>query len=244
MPVYVLPTFNLDVNLWHNGNTPPAPPDTITVGNLTPGRRTIGKYATETGGAELPANMFLLVPLGTDIRDAKGGTGDDLAEVPAGSGRFYTVRFVDDIGFGFSNEHRFAILSGLGPWPIPFPAGDGAVNIVGGSDCFTSVPIKQPTTYRCTIPPLTSYYFYLSPLLPAPPIALLFTATFLSSTLAVTWYQGDCTTGIVVLNTAAGATPPLMCGTTTSALLANFELLQLENGSALAPLIVEWNATW
>ena len=118
---YTLPTFNLVVNLWHSGHVPPAAPDLVTVGNLTPGRREITPYVLEPGGAALEANMYLLLPAGTDIRDAKGGTGNDLAEVPAGSGRFYTVKFVDDVAFGFANEHRVAQLAGNTGWPVPFP---------------------------------------------------------------------------------------------------------------------------
>jgi hypothetical protein len=48
----------------------------------------------------------------------------DLVEVPAGTGRFYRVQWVDDLGKGFDNEHRFALLlqtNTFSPWPIPMP---------------------------------------------------------------------------------------------------------------------------
>lgn len=189
---FVLPTFNLAVNLWHNGNVPPAAPDVITIGNLTPGRRTIGKFASEVGGAEAPANMFLLVPAGTDIRDAKGGTGDDLAEVPAGSGRFYTVRFVDDIGFGFANEHRFGILSGLGPWPIPFPHGNAPLVIVGGPTCVSATAIVSGQFYAIDLLPFSVQWFRPAALPSGPPCPahVIDQGKTLGATLDV--FQGTC----------------------------------------------------
>jgi hypothetical protein len=67
--------------------------------------------------------MFLLLPPGTDIRSGVLGTADDV-EVPAGSGRFYEVEFVDDVGKGFANEYRVALLiqtTAWGAWPLPYP---------------------------------------------------------------------------------------------------------------------------
>jgi len=120
---YVLPTFNLNVNIWRNASGPPAPPAVTTIGNLAWGRRVqtgdvIAAIGT-IGGA-----ITLLVPAGTDVRDEGGGWGDDWVEVPAGSGRFYEVLWVDDIGKGFANEHRAAVLiktAAFGQWPVPYP---------------------------------------------------------------------------------------------------------------------------
>ena len=67
--------------------------------------------------------MHVMLPRGTDIRDLKAAGGGDLVEVPSGSGRFYNIAFVDDIGLGFPNEHRFAMAVGIPTWPIPFPVG-------------------------------------------------------------------------------------------------------------------------
>jgi hypothetical protein len=64
---------------------------------------------------------ILLLPMLTDIRSDEKGPGSDWAEVPAGSGRFYQVVYVEDIGKGFSNEHRGAMLIPYPPWPIPYP---------------------------------------------------------------------------------------------------------------------------
>lgn len=74
----------------------------------------------------------LLLPAGTDVRDGSTGGEADIIEVPAGSGRWYSVMSVDDMGKGFPNEHRFALLhkiyERLNPilflganWPTPIP---------------------------------------------------------------------------------------------------------------------------
>jgi hypothetical protein len=65
--------------------------------------------------------MWLLLPKDTDIRDSKALSGEDMVEVPAGSGRLYTSKWVDDCGKGFTNEHRFSVIFGLPPWGVPFP---------------------------------------------------------------------------------------------------------------------------
>lgn len=101
--------------------------------NLAQGRRVMPVWIFEnTAPAAYTSTPQLLVPAGTDIRDASGGTDPDIVEVPAGSGRWYSVVSVDDMGKGFSNEHRFALLhkiwEGLNPvlfpganWPLPIP---------------------------------------------------------------------------------------------------------------------------
>jgi hypothetical protein len=68
--------------------------------------------------------MTLLLPPGSDIRDGLTSTGYDAVEVPSGSGRYYTVIFVDDVGKGFPNEYRMAFLVKSdvnGDWPTPIP---------------------------------------------------------------------------------------------------------------------------
>lgn len=117
---YVLPTFNLTGNCWHGLNHPPAAPDLVFDCNLCFGRR-IGPFDAITTAF----CMQLLVPAGTDLRTPVQGIPNfDLVEVPAGTGRFYRVQWVDDLGKGFDNEHRFALLlqtNTFSPWPIPMP---------------------------------------------------------------------------------------------------------------------------
>lgn len=101
--------------------------------NLALGRRTGIPYgAGEQDGGFTSLTPSLLLPALTDIRDSSCGGEMDIVEVPAGTGRWYLVTGVDDIGKGFANEHRVATLlktwgfagngSGLTlPWPTPIP---------------------------------------------------------------------------------------------------------------------------
>lgn len=118
---YTLPVFNLGVNIWRNGRLYTDPPDVITVGNLALGRRVSGSKLQSNTTNPSDGGMWLLLPKSTDIRDSKAVTGEDMVEVPAGSGRLYTSKWVDDCGKGFSNEHRFSVIFGLPPWGVPFP---------------------------------------------------------------------------------------------------------------------------
>jgi len=118
---YSLPTFNLTCNVWRNGNATTNPPDLTPACNLTFGRIT-SPSAGITNGVLVPSNyMFLMVPKLTDIRDHFCASDTDTVEVPAGSGRFYNVATVDDIGKGFQNEHRCCTILKTGVWPQPIP---------------------------------------------------------------------------------------------------------------------------
>lgn len=126
---FSIPSFNLAVSVFSVQDVT-VPARLQTMGNLAWGRRV---NAITTGGTVgwgvLAAGMSLLLPKGTDIRDSSVGTLPDAVEVPTGSGRFYFVAVVDDIGKGFANEHRAAVLSKFSynggvvgpPWPIPIP---------------------------------------------------------------------------------------------------------------------------
>lgn len=91
--------------------------------NLSMGVRTLtgASGGTSTIGVVF-STPYLLLPALTDIRDIYSSPlAADSVEVPSGSGRFYTVVQVDDFGKGFANEHRFAVLVKLPPWPVPIP---------------------------------------------------------------------------------------------------------------------------
>jgi len=64
---------------------------------------------------------YLLLPALTDIRGLFSTTLQDVVEVPAGSGCLYNAQDVMDLGKGFSNEHRQAILTPIAPLPTPLP---------------------------------------------------------------------------------------------------------------------------
>jgi len=131
---FTLPTFNLTCNI----HTTAAGTNTFRLTsdcNLALGRRVTmlsGGFGTVAPGNMYGAVPTLLFPALTDVRDSSCGGGQDIIECPAGSGRWYTVELVDDIGKGFANEHRYAIVAkiwgftgnGAGltlPWPTPIP---------------------------------------------------------------------------------------------------------------------------
>jgi len=133
---YVVPSMPLTANGWRyatwQASFPPVVPvpDYTTLCNLAMARKFVGWG---------PHTMWLYVPAGTDIRDGmKEQTFDvvagiyacDIVEVPAGSGRYYFVSVVDDVGKGFSNVYRAVSIQvpdypgfpiALPPWPTPYP---------------------------------------------------------------------------------------------------------------------------
>lgn len=124
---FVIPQFPLTCNVF-TGGVISNPPRISPVCNLAWGRRSThnGMSAVSGPGAiPFPAMMDLLVPAGTDLRDKFNSSSWDAVECPAGSGRFYIVVYVDDIGKGFPNEHRCGVLqkvgNALGFWPTPVP---------------------------------------------------------------------------------------------------------------------------
>jgi hypothetical protein len=120
--LFVEPTYNLTCGVWRFGSLTTGPPDLTVMGNLTWGRR-VGAPSMSTAAIldNAAFTMVLLVPAGSDVRDVYSPPGNDTVEAPLGSGRFYYAAFVDDIGKGFSNEHRAVLLVKLGPWPAPIP---------------------------------------------------------------------------------------------------------------------------
>lgn len=91
--------------------------------NLAWGRRVNTMSTGGTGFSGVPVNCIdLLLPKLTDVRGPQDSVGPDLAEVPAGSGRWYQVTCVDDVAKGFTNEYRIAVLFALvGQWTAPYP---------------------------------------------------------------------------------------------------------------------------
>jgi hypothetical protein len=131
MPNYILPNFNILCNIYTyeplSPTWPAIPLDAPRLANvacaLVYGRRV---NVMSTGGTLIPgvpiqAINLLLVKL-TDIRGPQDNFGQDVVECPAGSGRWYGVAYVDDIGKGYVNEHRTACLFAIaGTWAAPYP---------------------------------------------------------------------------------------------------------------------------
>jgi len=113
-----VPSFNIVYNVWQGyfGLIPPGIPATFL--NL-PCQLCMGELVVN-GGLALTTGMFLKLPARTDIHWARGG-GQDVVEVPAGTGRFYKVTYADDVGRGFLNEYRVAYISMAVPPPVPLP---------------------------------------------------------------------------------------------------------------------------
>lgn len=121
---FTLPTFNIDVHIWNPPTVPPAAPSLTVRGNLAWGKRVFPGLVGTSSYQE--HGMTLLLPAGTDVQTAVQNNLNaySVVEAPAGSGRFYIVVFVDDLGKGFDNEHRGAVLiqtRNYGDWPRPMP---------------------------------------------------------------------------------------------------------------------------
>ena len=121
---YKPPVLNLKCNVWaiSPGVPPHLPAGAPRIANLDCqlcwGR--VNELSEESAGL----SMHLKVPAGTDIRGLYQNNVPDVVEVPAGTGRTYLVLYVDDVGRGFSNEYRQAVISAQ-PFatfnPIPWP---------------------------------------------------------------------------------------------------------------------------
>jgi hypothetical protein len=102
---YRLPTFNLNATITRAGGF------SFTFScNLAWGQRVNTGYGERGSPGIYTVFMTLLCPALTDIRGSLSTTGADQVEVPSGSGRIYQAVAVDDIGKGFPNEHRAALL--------------------------------------------------------------------------------------------------------------------------------------
>lgn len=101
--------------------------------NLGQGRRIVLSESVAAPQLEGSFNVSqLLCPKSSDVRDFSTSVTPDVIECPSGSGRWYGVLGVDDMGKGFPNEHRFVLMSKifeeLDPaaylglfWPAPIP---------------------------------------------------------------------------------------------------------------------------
>ena len=115
-----IPTFNLTINVWYNyaGLFPiVAPPTIVTLASLSPGDRVLGLI---TAGNFM---QFLSVPALTDLQWNRpgGGSAKDVIELVPLSGRYFHVEYVCDVGKGFANEYRLAVISDILPVPTPIP---------------------------------------------------------------------------------------------------------------------------
>ncbi len=114
-----VPTFNLVCNIFTGANFL-NPPRVVVACQLAFGRRQEWVCNFQAGSANSLCPL-LLVPALTDLRGfVKSGTLDGV-EVPAGSGRKYVCRDVEDVAKGFSNEYRVGLLVSSPTWVVPYP---------------------------------------------------------------------------------------------------------------------------
>jgi len=120
---YRLPDFGLTCNVFTGGPVPPIlPPRLSPPCNLAYGKRvSLSGFPTTFFNPNVAYPSQLLLPKLTDVRGPQNGTGPDVIEVPAGSGRWYGVLRVEDLGKGYSNEHRMCLIQPVGTWPTPIP---------------------------------------------------------------------------------------------------------------------------
>lgn len=138
---FVSPTFAFTVNIWRRTVSRLAAPSVVSQGTLSQGRRSFTIMSAASNGPAFGRSGMLfselMLPKLTDIRpmNLTAVREEDLVEVPSGSGRYYAVVWVDDVGKGFSNEYRLALLVkidaytltllantwGAIVWPVPIP---------------------------------------------------------------------------------------------------------------------------
>lgn len=112
MPAYS-PVFNLMCSGWRPPNVPPAPSDYSLQCQLYIASRGLIDITPGNPALWVPP-IYLRVPPFSDIRP------DDIIECPLGSGRLYSVRWVEDLHKGFPNEYRVGVLEQtFQPFPLP-----------------------------------------------------------------------------------------------------------------------------
>lgn len=129
------PTFNLVCDIysgpWMGKSLRlPSHPCNLALGRRVQQNFLDNWFQVPTSGMSL--QLALLLPALTDLRDPFMGFPPDVIECPAGSGRWYGLQCFDDVGKGFPNEYRFAIVLKIGNvidpgqypglfWPNPVP---------------------------------------------------------------------------------------------------------------------------
>lgn len=129
--------FNIVCGIAPSGS-PSLPPDYRTTDQpcafRSPTRAGLVPFGVvlSTGATNNTATGQVLFPKGTDVRDRAqyGGVRLDLIEIPYGSKQWWAVQVVQDVGFGWPNEFRIALVgkfyvtgSPYWGWPLTMPPG-------------------------------------------------------------------------------------------------------------------------
>lgn len=111
---YLVPTFNITVNVWRAATPTTDPPDLSPLANFAQGRRVFGgNYESPTSPRAVYATSYLLLPIGTVLVGDTDTTDDsgDTIEVAAGDGIYYHCLHQERVALGFANEHVVAIVA-------------------------------------------------------------------------------------------------------------------------------------
>lgn len=116
--------FNLTVDIYTFGATITPPPRLFAVPCQW---RTIAKMMDASNIAAIVGVSVLteiLLPAGTDVRgifEAPINTPDQFMLGPGTLNLPFQAVDVYDVGKGFTNEYRIALVRKLPPWPVPIP---------------------------------------------------------------------------------------------------------------------------
>lgn len=125
---FVVPQMPLSCNIWLHfqpGVSTYASPDVTISCNLTPGKRVFMNtdnlriYSTD-GRTVFGQCVELLLPKLGQISAGSPAKTPSVVEVVPGSQRMYWVVYVDDVGKGFANEHRMAVMRMINEAALPF----------------------------------------------------------------------------------------------------------------------------
>jgi hypothetical protein len=130
---FAVPTFNLTAAIWTGPYKTKIHRFDVRC-NLAFGRRIQQPVVDDLDAYSITGTlqMALLFPALTDLHDFNSGHDNDVIECPIGTGRWYGLIAYDDVGKGFSNEYRLAVVSKISEavnpteypgllWPTPTP---------------------------------------------------------------------------------------------------------------------------
>ena len=115
MPNYLPPVFSINCNIWHDGTSTADPPDLFTACQLYTNTRGLLDIQEDDDALWVPP-VWLRLPFGTNVQRL------DTVECPAGSSRWYHVRWVEFAHLGFPNQYTIALMAQL-PGFVPPPPG-------------------------------------------------------------------------------------------------------------------------
>jgi len=121
---FTVPEFVNDCNVWHFPAVVTDPPALYTVCQLYVNTRGLLDIEEDEDRFWVPP-IWLRLPFGADVRRL------DVVECPAGSARWYHVRWVELVHLNFPNQYTAAVVHQLPLGPPP-PASGGRILLESG----------------------------------------------------------------------------------------------------------------